>query len=139
MATIKGVCLTKEVNRDFRPSVLAQDPVAPYTSRTSRRRKVGAILSISNGPNGPSLSTFPPIVSGFCPLTKILADRWQIKMLYDKATAWLDGFEIDEGDLWSASMVRPDDDDDGPSQDTILLLKYRYQWQRVMKAEAIEG
>ena len=29
-----------------------------------------------------------------------------------KALAWLDGFEIDEADLWDASQIRPGDGDD---------------------------
>lgn len=45
-----------------------------------------------------------------------------------KATAWLDGFEIDEADLWDASQIRPaDDEGDDPSQDSILLLQHLYR------------
>jgi hypothetical protein len=43
-----------------------------------------------------------------------------------KATAWLDGFTIDDSDLWDASEIRPGDED-GPSSDSILLLAHRYQ------------
>jgi hypothetical protein len=43
-----------------------------------------------------------------------------------RATAWLDGFEIDEADLWDASQIRPADEDE-PGQDSILLLAHSYQ------------
>ena len=43
-----------------------------------------------------------------------------------KATAWLDGFEIHEADLWHASLIRPGDDDP-PSHDSILLLEHLYR------------
>jgi hypothetical protein len=43
-----------------------------------------------------------------------------------KATAWLDGFAIDDADLWHASQIRPGDGD-SPSLDSLLLLEHRYQ------------
>ena len=42
-----------------------------------------------------------------------------------KATAWLDGFEIHEADLWHASLIRPGHHP--PSHDSILLLEHLYR------------
>jgi hypothetical protein len=42
------------------------------------------------------------------------------------ATAWLDGFEIDEAALWDASQIRSEEGGD-PSHDSILLLDYLYR------------
>ena len=43
-----------------------------------------------------------------------------------KATAWLNGFEVDEPSLWDASQIRPCDGDD-PLQDSILVLEHLYR------------
>ena len=45
-----------------------------------------------------------------------------------KATTWLDGFEIDEADLWDASQIRPGDGED-PFKDSLLVLEHLYHPQ----------
>ncbi len=52
-----------------------------------------------------------------------------------KATAWLDGFEIDEADLWDASQIRPGDGDD-PNLDSILLLSHLYRAHELVTINA---
>jgi hypothetical protein len=42
---------------------------------------------------------------------------------FEKATDWLDGFSVDEADLWHASEIRPGDGDD-VSRDSILMLEH---------------
>jgi hypothetical protein len=53
-----------------------------------------------------------------CALTKEQAQ--------EKALSWLDGFSVDEADLWDASVVRPGDSDE-PAHDSILMLEHLYR------------
>ena len=52
-----------------------------------------------------------------------------------KAAAWLDGFEINESDLWDASQIRPGDGDD-PSKDALLLLSHLYREHELVTINA---
>jgi hypothetical protein len=52
-----------------------------------------------------------------------------------KATAWLDGFAIDDSDLWDASEIRAGDEDDA-SRDSLLLLEHRYHAHELVTINA---